>query len=234
MSNTLCVIMPIYNEEASIEKTFNEWFNALNEQSFFSIVKFVLLNDGSKDKTLSIINEIAVKYPESVHVIDKKNTGHGHSCLVGYQFAVKEKYDFTMQLDSDGQCDPVFLPKFIEQLKKYNIVYGFRYIRKDGFLRFLISRVLAFVAFYRTGIWVWDPNCPYRIFKTESISTFVNSVDPTYILINVVLALEHKRMGMKLVNIVFRDRHGGSPSLNTASLVKVGSEFGRQLKHFKK
>jgi glycosyltransferase involved in cell wall biosynthesis len=88
--------MPIYNEEASIEKTFNEWFNALNEQSFFSIVKFVLLNDGSKDKTLSIINEIAVKYPESVHVIDKKNTGHGHSCLVGYQFAVKEKFDFTM------------------------------------------------------------------------------------------------------------------------------------------
>ena len=130
--------------------------------------------------------------------------------------------------------DISFEDVFIEQLKKYNIVYGFRYIRKDGFLRFLISRVLAFVAFYRTGIWVWDPNCPYRIFKTESISTFVNSVDPTYILINVVLALEHKRMGMKLVNIVFRDRHGGSPSLNTASLVKVGSEFGRQLKHFKK
>lgn len=229
---SLCVIMPIYNEEASIEKTFLEWHEAFEQQQFFRQVKFVLINDGSKDNTLPIIRGLAAAY-EGIHVIDKPNSGHGHSCLVGYQYAVEQNYEYTMQLDSDGQCDPRFFPAFLEKIENHDIVYGFRYIRRDGFLRFLISRILSVVAFVRTGIWVWDPNCPYRIFKTDTIREFVQKVDPTFILINVVLALSHKRMGMKLVNIVFRERHGGSPSLNTMKLIKVGREFDRQLKYFK-
>jgi dolichol-phosphate mannosyltransferase len=229
---SLCVIMPIYNEEASIEKTFLEWHEAFEQQQFFRQVKFVLINDGSKDNTLPIIRGLAAVH-KGIHVIDKPNSGHGHSCFVGYQYAVEQNYEYTMQLDSDGQCDPRFFPAFLEKIENHDIVYGFRYIRRDGFLRFLISRILSVVAFVRTGIWVWDPNCPYRIFKTDTIREFVQKVDPTFILINVVLALSHKRMGMKLVNIVFRERHGGSPSLNTMKLIKVGREFDRQLKYFK-
>jgi len=229
---TLCVIMPIYNEEASIEKTFLEWHDAFKQQLFFNEVKFVLINDGSKDNTLSIINQLASEH-ERIHVIDKPNSGHGHSCLVGYQYAVEHNFDYTMQLDSDGQCDPRFFPAFLQKIENHDVVYGFRYIRRDGFLRFMISRILSVAAFIRTGIWVWDPNCPYRLFKTDTIKDFVKKVDPTFILINVVLALSHKRMGMKLVNIVFRERHGGSPSLNTMKLIKVGREFDRQLKYFK-
>jgi len=229
---SLCVIMPIYNEEASIEKTFLEWHDAFKQQLFFNEVKFVLINDGSKDNTLSIINQLASEH-ERIHVIDKPNSGHGHSCLVGYQYAVEHNFDYTMQLDSDGQCDPRFFAAFLQKIENHDVVYGFRYIRRDGFLRFMISRILSVVAFVRTGIWVWDPNCPYRLFKTDTIKDFVKKVDPTFILINVVLALSHKRMGMKLVNIVFRERHGGSPSLNTMKLIKVGREFDRQLKYFK-
>lgn len=223
--------MPIYNEEASIEKTFLEWHDAFKQQLFFNEVKFVLINDGSKDNTLSIINQLAREH-ERIHVIDKPNSGHGHSCLVGYQYAVEHNFDYTMQLDSDGQCDPRFFPAFLQRIENHDVVYGFRYIRRDGFLRFMISRILSVVAFVRTGIWVWDPNCPYRIFKTDTIRDFVKTVDPTFFLINVVLALHHRKLGMKLVNIVFRERHGGSPSLNTMKLIKVGREFDRQLKYF--
>ena len=224
--------MPIYNEEAAIEKTYHEWYQAFKAQHFFEKVTFVLINDGSKDKTLSIIERLASENPQ-IHIIDKPNSGHGHSCLVGYQYAVEQGFDYTMQLDSDGQCDPRFFPAFLHKLENHDVVYGFRYIRRDGFLRFMISRILSFVAFFRTGIWVWDPNCPYRIFRTDTIRDFVKTVDPTFFLINVVLALHHRKSGMKLVNIVFRDRHGGSPSLNTMKLIKVGREFDRQLKYFK-
>ncbi len=229
---SLCVIMPIYNEEASIEKTFLEWHEAFEQQNVFHQVQFLLINDGSKDDTLNIIRWLASTH-KSINVIDKPNSGHGHSCLVGYQYSVEQNFDYTMQLDSDGQCDPRFFPFFLKKIVNHDIVYGFRYIRRDGFLRFMISRILSVVAFFRTGIWVWDPNCPYRIFKTETIRDFVKTVDPTFFLINVVLALHHKRLGMKLVNIVFRERHGGSPSLNTMKLIKVGREFDRQLKYLK-
>ncbi len=227
---SLCVVMPIYNESESIEKTFLEWKGAFESQDFFGQIHLLMMNDGSKDNTIEIIKRLEIAYPQWIKVIDKSNSGHGNTCLQGYRYSFDCGYDYTMQLDSDGQCDPKYFVEFLQLLKQGNsVVYGFRYYRKDGFLRFMVSRVLSVVAFMRIGLWLWDPNVPYRVFKTKTLGAFLPICTDDFFLVNVLLALYHKRVGMKHVMIVFRDRHGGSPSLSTFKMYEHGKNFYRQL-----
>jgi|LauGreDrversion4_2_1035121.scaffolds.fasta_scaffold00006_110 dolichol-phosphate mannosyltransferase len=229
----LLVVMPIYNESESIEKTFLEWNKEFKRTKFFSQIDLLLINDGSTDNTGSIIEKIKLEN-ENVIICNRKNSGHGPSCLYGYRWSVQNDYEYTMQLDSDGQCDPIFFKSFVTSLiNGSQVVYGFRYYRKDGFLRFLISRILSFVSFFKTGRWLWDPNVPYRIFKTNTLIDFINIATEDFFLTNVLLAIYHKKFRIKLVPITFRDRHGGSPSLNTIKLINAGRTFYEQLGRIK-
>lgn len=231
--SSLCIVMPIYNEEESILETFTEWEQELNKQIFFSSFTFLLINDGSTDKTLLIINKIKDSN-EFVEVINKKNSGHGQSCLVGYKYAFENKYDYVLQLDSDGQCDPKYLSKFLKKLSYKDVIYGIRYYRKDGLIRFWVSRFLSVVSLFVTGIWSWDPNVPFRLFKVETLENFLEIKTEKISLVNVVLALYHKKFRPSLVPIVFRDRHGGSPSVSTSSLYKHGILYFNQIKELAK
>ncbi len=225
--------MPIFNEEESLQKTFNEWQNETNKYKTEWEFDYLLINDGSTDNTLDLIKKIQLSHT-NVKVIDKINSGHGASCLLGYKYGVENKYHYIMQLDSDGQCDPAFFNKFIMKLSQGNdIVYGIRYYRKDGILRFFISRILSIIAYLKLGRWVWDPNVPYRIFNTKTVETFISNISEEYFLINVFLALHHKKSSIGYVPIVFRDRWGGSPSLNTFKIIQHGKTFIKQLQTFK-
>lgn len=231
--NTCVIIMPIFNEEESLDKTLYEWQNETKKYKSQWKFDYLLINDGSTDNTINIIKKIKLRY-SNVIVIDKTNSGHGASCLLGYKYGVENKYNYVMQLDSDGQCDPVFFKKFINKLSQgKDIVYGIRYYRKDGILRFFISRILSIIALLKLGRWVWDPNVPYRIFKTNTLESFLYNISEDYFLINVFLALHHKKSSISYVPIVFRDRWGGSPSLNTFKIIQHGKTFIKQLQNFK-
>jgi len=230
----LCIIMPVFNEEESIEKTFNEWENVIEENKYFSEINFLLINDGSNDNTIVKLNEIFRRNKKSVIIINQENQGHGQSCLFGYNYAYDNQYDYILQLDSDGQCDPKYFYKFVNEVKNGSeVVYGFRYYRKDGLIRFFVSRILSIVAFYETKIWIWDPNVPYRLFKTSTLKKFLSKSSKEINLVNVLLALYHKKYKITYVPIVFRDRHGGSPSISTNKLYKHGQQFYKQLRSIK-
>ena len=101
----LWVIMPVYNEEEAIELVVNEWIATLNSLKLSYV--FCLFNDGSKDSTLLKINNLATLYP-SIKVVDKPNSGHGQTCVLGYQMAIENGADWIFQIDSDAQCDPQY------------------------------------------------------------------------------------------------------------------------------
>lgn len=64
--------------------------------------KLLIINDGSKDRTLEIINECAQSRNDLI-VLDKPNSGHGPSVVAGYRYALAHGADYVFQTDSDGQ-----------------------------------------------------------------------------------------------------------------------------------
>ena len=152
--------MPVYNGEKYLSKAIT----SILEQTFLDF-EFIIINDGSTDKTPLILKKF--KKNKKFKIINKKNEGHGLTCLLGYKKAILRNFNFILQIDSDDQCDPIYFKKLVLQIKKNDIVFGYRVSREDGFLRLIFSRILSCIIFLRSGIYLKDPNVPYRLIKTE-------------------------------------------------------------------
>ncbi len=220
--------MPVYNEEEAISPVCEEWVKALDTSGLNYTL--CILNDGSKDKTLEILTNIAQKH-NRIKIIDKPNSGHGQSCVYGYKLALEAGADWIFQIDSDGQCDPQYFPEVVRLSEKSKAVYGYRKTRDDGFKRFVISRFVTMFTLAATGVWVPDANVPYRFIHKSVMEQIAYKVPSDFHLANIyVSVLSQKLAGITWTNIHFRDRMGGSPSVKTFSFIKHGMKLFRQLK----
>ena len=82
----LFVVIPAYNEEKNISRAIEEWYPVVERYGNDS--KLLIINDGSKDRTLEIINECAQSRNDLI-VLDKPNSGHGPSVVAGYRYALR-------------------------------------------------------------------------------------------------------------------------------------------------
>lgn len=220
--------MPVYNEEEAISAVIDEWQAMLSSQ--LSNYTFCILNDGSKDNTLSILKQYGDKYSE-IKIIDKPNSGHGQTCIYGYKLALENNAEWVFQIDSDGQCAPEYFPEVLAAAESNKAVYGYRKTRDDGFKRSMISRFVTIFTYNATGVWVKDANVPYRLIHSSVMEKIVGRVPETFHLANILVSVLTKKIaGIKWVNIHFRDRVGGTPSVKTVSFVKHGFTLFRQLK----
>lgn len=226
--NNLWVVMPVYNEEEAVSGVIEEWQKCLSEN--LDNYTLCVINDGSKDNTIKILREFEQKYPQ-IHVIDKPNSGHGQTCIMGYDYAMEKGADWVFQIDSDGQCDPQYFPKFLELSKDHRVIFGYRQSRDDGFKRSVISRFVTMFTYGATGVWVRDANVPYRLIHRTVLEKITGKVPESFHLANILVSvLAQKQEKIKWVNIHFRDRIGGTPSVKTVSFVKHGVKLFKQLK----
>lgn len=226
--NSLWIVMPVYNEEESVTSVLNEWLPILrNTAPDFTMLA---LNDGSKDKTGAILDQYALTCPE-LAVVHKPNSGHGQSCITGYRHALAAGADWVLQIDSDGQCDPAYFPEFWQAKEKAAVLYGYRRKRLDGFNRSIISRFVSLFAAAATGVWVRDANVPYRLMHKSILGSVLPHVSTSMHLANIqVSTLLAARKPIFWIPIVFRDRTGGSASVNTYSFIRHGITLYRQLR----
>ncbi len=169
------------------------------------------------------------KLNPEIKIFSKPNTGHGRSCIYGYQEALKSGANWILQIDSDGQCDAKYFPLFWKGRKNHNVLMGFRYYRKDGWLTFLVSRIVTVVVFIDGHVWVWDPNVPYRLVGAEALQRALQPNPNDFDLSNVLISARLRRRNkIKWIPIVFRERHGGSPSVKSSLPVKQGVLLYRQ------
>ena len=99
------VIIPAYNEEKNIVSVIeNLKRNVVN-------VDYVIINDCSKDYTEKVIKENGFNY-----ISLPVNIGIGGGVQTGYKYAVENDYDIAIQIDGDGQHDPIYIEKLIEPI----------------------------------------------------------------------------------------------------------------------
>ncbi len=228
MENKIWIVMPVYNEEECLRFVVEEWLLELKKHPID--FTFLIINDGSKDKTLEIIKSLAAQ-ESRIQILDKPNSGHGQSCLEGYRKALKEGADWIFQIDSDGQCDPQFFAKVLEKMNASKVIYGFRKTRDDGKRRYIISRFVSLFTYFATGVWVRDGNVPYRMMHKDSLKDLVNTIPKDFHLANILLSVRHqKKFGIAWVNIHFRNRMGGVASVKAYSFFKHGMTLFKQLR----
>lgn len=138
--NILYLVIPCYNEEAVLHETCKRLTQKLNDMISSGLIsnesKMVFVNDGSKDATWDIIEELHNSNNLVSGIKLSRNRGHQNALLAGLM-TVKEKCDMAISLDADLQDDVDAIDRFVEKYYEgCEIVYGVRSSRKkDTFFK---------------------------------------------------------------------------------------------------
>jgi glycosyltransferase involved in cell wall biosynthesis len=136
----LYLVVPCYNEEECLPESAallkGKLQSLIEAKSIAPESRIVLVNDGSKDKTWSIISSLHEKDGTFVGIKLSRNKGHQYALMAGLRYAV-DKSDATITIDADLQDDINAIDSMVDDFAKGNqIVYGVRTGRKsDSFFK---------------------------------------------------------------------------------------------------
>jgi glycosyltransferase involved in cell wall biosynthesis len=220
----LAIVVPVYNEAATIESVVNSWIPVLENTG--ADFQFILINDGSTDSTISVLQKLESDHPKKIVVVDKPNSGHGRTCRVGYSAAAASpRVHWVLQIDSDGQCDPSYFPEFWKRKDSADCIFGRRIIRDDGFARSLTSKFCKLGATFLGGRDMVDPNVPYRLIRREVLASALHLIPASFDIHNVAITFVLKKKGnlrWDYVPIRFLSRQGGTNSINLLNVAHLG------------
>lgn len=228
--DTLYIVVPAYNEEENIRQLVEDW-HPIVEQFGNEDSRLVVVNDGSKDQTYSVLQELAARYP-LLQPMTKENGGHGSTVLFGYRVALDSGADWVFQTDSDGQTLPSEFKGFWDSRSEYDAVIGVRSNREDGWKRKFVEFVLCRVLKHYFGVTVPDANAPFRLMRADCLKRHIGRLPKDYNLPNAVLTAYFVMFGerVRFSEVTFRPRQGGVNSINIPRIVGIGR---RALKDFR-
>ena len=217
-------VLPAYNEEANIENVIRQWHpicEKINSEGHHA--ELVIANDGSKDKTLSIMQALQSRY-SLLKPLDKRNSGHGATLMFLYKYAINNGADYIFQTDSDGQTTPEEFWQMWENRERYDFQIGTRDERKDGANRVMVSKILRLVVWMMFHVWVVDANTPFRLMKTIKLKPIMDIIPNDYNLTNVAVSAIAVRWNYNIgwYPITFRPRQGGVNSINMRRIFTMG------------
>lgn len=185
MTEKLYIIIPAYNEKENIVKCVVDWY-AVIEQFGNDESRLVIVDDGSKDNTFDLLQELKKNHKQLI-VLKKENGGHGSAVLYGYNYAIDQKADWVFQTDSDGQTNPKEFGDFWAKRTKYDALIGIRTARKDGLLRKSIEKVVCIMLFLFFGIRIKDANAPFRLMKSSTIKKYIKKLPKNFNIPNIMM-----------------------------------------------
>ena len=214
-------VMPAYNEAENIEDVVKAWYPIVEKSGPDS--RLVVANDGSKDNTFKIMEDLKSVYPQFIP-LDKPNSGHGSTCLYLYNYAIEQGADFIFQTDSDGQTNPEEFWQMFEHRDDYDFQIGHRLGRQDGFARVFVTKTLRFIVWLMFHEWVVDANTPFRLMAVNKLKPILDVIPKDYFLCNVAISAIAVKWKYKIAwyRITFKPRQGGVNSINMKRIVKIG------------
>lgn len=214
------IIIPAYNESASIEATVR------NIEKNADGFDYVIINDCSTDSTLEICEK------NGFNIISlPQNLGIGGAVQTGYLYGYRNGYDMAVQVDGDGQHDPAFLNTMAEYMIKENLdmVIGSRFIEKKGFqstgIRRIGIRYFTFLIKILTGKTVTDPTSGLRLINRDVMKLFAENYPKDYPEPESVVAIIRRKKKVGEIPVVMHERTGGissiSPKKSVYYMIKV-------------
>ncbi|WP_075590069.1 glycosyltransferase family 2 protein [Labilibacter marinus] len=159
----ISVVIPVYNEQGNIGPLVDQVYDALNPSEYD--FETILINDGSRDKT---VEEIKEQKNKNVVLIDlRKNYGQCPALKAGIDYATG---DVIATLDGDLQNDPADLVEMMRVMKEKDcdVVTGIRAQRKDGMLlRKIPSKIANSLVRKVSDTEIIDNGCAIKVFKSE-------------------------------------------------------------------
>jgi glycosyltransferase involved in cell wall biosynthesis len=165
----LSVVMPVYNERATLREVVEKVLSVPIE------IELICVDDGSSDGSREILAELQSQYPQVRTFLQPKNMGKGAALRRGIQEAAG---DFVIIQDADLEYDPADYPRLLQPLiqGKADVVFGSRFLGEGPhrvlyFWHFVGNWILTVLSNCLTNINLTDMETCYKVFRREVIQS---------------------------------------------------------------
>src|SRR6201996_1274222 len=214
MPGKVLIVIPCYNEEASIPLVLNELQQTTLPGGYHLSV--LVVNDCSKDNTSAVARK------SQAIVIDLPvNLGIGGAVQTGILFARDNNFDIAIQLDGDGQHPPKELEKLIGHHMESgaNIVIGSRFLEKEGFQSSFLRRLgisyFHWVNRVMTGKHIYDSTSGFRLFDKAAIKIAAANYPDEYPEPESLVLFSKAGLKIAEVPVIMSARRGGQSSIRS-------------------
>lgn len=164
----ISVVIPLYNEDESLFELFT-WIKRVMDENQF-IYEVVFIDDGSKDDSWNVIEELAKSNKEVKGIKFQRNYGKSAALHKGFEI-VRGKVVITM--DADLQDSPDELPELYKMITEgdYDVVSGWKKKRYDPISKTLPTKLYNWTARRLSGIHLHDFNCGLKAYKNAVVKS---------------------------------------------------------------
>lgn len=184
----------------------------------------IVVDDGSRDRTPEVLDELTKLCPRLRVVTHPKNRGYGGALRSGFENARKEWVFYT---DGDAQYDVCELPLLWAAREGVDLVNGFKISRSDPFHRILIGRLYHWMIKFAFGLKTPDVDCDFRLVRRAVFEKIELTRDTGLICVELVTKIEKSGFRCAYVPVHHYHRlHGRSQFFNLKRVGQVAIGLG--------
>ena len=190
----LSVFLPAYNEEASLKNTVKNVVENLEKN--VSEWELIIVNDGSRDKTGEIADNLSHQDKNISVIHHHPNRGYGAALKSGLYAC---RYPWISFIDSDGQFNFKEISKFIEKQQETgaDMVIGFYNKRKVSFAKVITSKIWEALVYILFGLKVRDIDCGFKLISKKVVDNIEKLESERGAFISSEFLIKAKKTGFK-------------------------------------
>jgi glycosyltransferase involved in cell wall biosynthesis len=222
VENSLSIVVPAYNEEKLLRGTIEHLVRTAPLHT--DAAEIIIVNDGSKDSTDTLANELAAKH-EIVSVYHQSpNQGFGATVRHGFQ---KAQYTYVTYIPVDYHFSAKEFDMYLSLIKYADIVIGYRRERRKelGFYPWMVSSFYHLMVNLVFRLNFYDVNW-IHLYRREQLEDFVGQSEGVFLLAETLI--NAKRLGLKIVgvDVDFADREEGvATGIQTGTIIRTLREL---------
>ncbi len=214
----LSYFFPAHNEEANVEGLVAEALETL--PSLAETFEIIVVNDGSRDATGRIADELTAANPGIVRAVHHRtNQGYGAALRSGFRAARFEHVGFT---DGDRQFNVADLGRLIERMAQADdpdAVVGYRIKRADPLVRTFYARAYRLANRIFFGLRVRDVDCACKLFRRSALEGIAVESGGAFFSAELLIKLQTAGRSVAEVGVPHYPRTAGSPTGAKPSVV---------------
>ena len=222
---SISAFFPAYNDAGTIASMVVTTLLTLRQVS--DDYEVIVINDGSKDHTPQVLDELARIYPHEVRIVHHvQNRGYGGALRSGFKAATK---DWIFYTDGDAQYDPreiTLLTALVSD--QIDFINGWKIERHDPWHRIVIGRLYQYLIKFSFGLRLKDVDCDFRLMRRAVFDKVSLTADSGVICVELMKKVQDN--GFRMVETPvhhFHRAYGKSQFFNFSRLIRVARDLSK-------
>ena len=219
---TALIVVPTYDEKENIPILIEQIY-ALDFRQYVKTLDVLVVDDSSPDGTADVVREIGKRNPAVKLLLREEKQGLGKAYVAGFQYALKNDYDYVFEMDADLSHDPKYLSDFFAAIRDHDLVIGSRYVRGVNVINWPLSRLLISYfgntyARFVTGMKIKDTTSGFKCLRRETLEKIdLDRVSSNGYSFQIEMNYRAWTLGFKIteIPIIFYDRQIGQSKMST-------------------